>query len=239
MKLCRFLLTDQPEAARSGVFHDNRVYETDGNNAIGIHDLSKIKFLPPVGTPPSLRVFEPDGTYTYANPAGMLGAVDEFELPAGVTSLEVESRVGIVMRDHATRIELGEAVGMMIGLTNVMRFRVPGQSALDAPIAIGPFLHTIDEFPELESEAGNLPWRWELIVNQAQRFANEESLTLSPAQAVLAATRTNFVNPGDIIALPALASPGLAESSLGRSLEEGDTVQLGFERLGLLTVIIG
>lgn len=238
MKLCRFELLEAEGIARSGIFHENKVYETNGEKAIGIHDVSKVKFLPPVSKPPTIRSFRPDGTYEYLSNATLLGPLHTYTTPEGIGELEIEARVAAVVKDRGENVTQDEAHGFLLGFTNCIRFthRVDGLPQ-DLGIAIGPFLHTLEDFKEYD-EGGHAPisWRWEFIVGKEQRFANEEADSLEPLKAIELASRTNAVQSGDLLLLPPFSHPPLPETSLDRNILPGDDVAIGFERLGFLLI---
>lgn len=239
MKLCRFELTDDPGVTRSGIFFENRIYETHGEKAIGIHELSKIALLPPVGRPFNVRVFD-ENTYKYAQTSTILGPLSEFEIPSSVTDLTIQPRLAGVLHSAGEQIEASEATSFYIGVTNFVQFIGKDQSGnivSDLPFGIGPFLHSLDEFDLDDSkplELGSL--QWELIVNDRQIYASEETLRISFSELLPLATKTSMAEPGDLIVSEALPLPPLSELSLERFLRPGDVVQVNFAKLGVLTL---
>jgi hypothetical protein len=238
MKLCRFELLEAEGIARSGIFHESKVYETNGEKAIGIHDLSKVKFLPPVSKPPTIRAFREDGTYEYLSNATLLGPLHSYTMPPSIGEMEIEARVAAVVKDRGESVGPEEAHGFLLGFTNCIRFKhtVDGLPQ-DLGLAIGPFLHTLEDFKEYDEGAqAPISWRWELIVDKKQRYANEEAGALEPLKAIELASRTNAIQSGDLLLLPPLSHPPLLETSLERNVLPGDEVAIGFERLGFLLV---
>jgi 2-keto-4-pentenoate hydratase/2-oxohepta-3-ene-1,7-dioic acid hydratase in catechol pathway len=252
MKLCRFTLSHEPERVRSGVFYDNRVYETDGENAIGLHELGKVRLLAPLGQPPSWRAFdwvraggEDVLAYRYRNPVALTGPTAEVDAPAGSDDLGFELRLALVVGDRGERVEAEEAPGFVLGATLVLAFLagdmaeedasmgLPDTRSHDLPALIGPFLVTPDEVDSL----GGV-FRVEVSANGHVQSRTEAGLPLSPVEAVVAASRSLPVVQGDLLALPPFGLPSLASTHLGRSLRPGDTVVAAVEGLGALCATI-
>lgn len=252
MKLCRFTLSHEPERLRSGIYHDNRVYETDGENAIGLHELGKVRLLAPLGQPPSWRSFdfvnvngETQLTYRYRNPAALSDPIAEIDAPSGSLDLEPELRLAIVVGDRGERIEAEEAAGFVLGATLLMGFvaaevaeeeatmGLPDTRSHDLPALIGPFLVTPDE---IESLGGT--FKVELQVNGHAQCRIESRIAVTFADLLCTATRSLPVAPGDLIAMPAFDLPRLVTTGLGRALRPGDSVLATVEGLGALSAKI-
>lgn len=243
MKLCRFLLHDSPEVVRSGIFHENRVYETVGEQAAGIHSLSQVRFLSPIGRPPNIRLAQ-GASYEFSGTGNLLGPLDELVLPDAVEVLDIEIRVAAVIRDAGTEISLSEAPEFILGYTNFVRFvgRDSHDSLVHADIGsgIGPFLHTTEEFPELDAAPSvEFGWDWELKVNQESIHIGRDSLACKHVDLITRNTRTGTLSPGDLVVSEPLPMDPIRMSSLGRGLATGDQLQVSFARLGTLTLSIG
>ena len=168
MKLCRFELHADPGVPRSGIYHDGRFYETDGEQAAGIHDPGSIRMLPPIGTPPSLRLFDEardaNGqiflTYTFGNPARIQGPNSDIDASGTDESLDFDVRVAVLTQSDARRIEPQEAAKLVLGYGILVSFYEPEESerlvslgladapARDIGAMFGPFLCTPDELLE-------------------------------------------------------------------------------------------
>lgn len=252
MKLCRFTLSHEPERLRSGIYYDNRVYETDGENAIGLHELGKVRLLAPLGRPPSWRSFdlvnvsgEAQLTYRYRNPIALADPVSEIDAPSGSLDLEPELRLAIVVGDRGERIEPEEAAAFVLGATLLLGFvaadvaeeeatmGLPDTRSHDLPALIGPFVVTPDE---VQSMGGT--FKVELQVNGHTQCRIESPLAAGFAEVLGAATRSLPVAPGDLIALPAFELPRLVTTQLGRALRPGDSVLATVEDLGALSAKI-
>ncbi len=240
MQLCRFALRESPHEGRSGIFHENRIYETDGEKAIGVHDLSKIVLLPPVQLATSLRVFQDDQYYTYRNSANFAGALAQFEVPEGVVA--AEGRVVAILKDDGEQVDAEEAPSFILGYSLMLSLwmedladgeRRNGRApmlAYDLPFAIGPFL-TIPE-----GEPGEL-FKGPLILKVNGNPIAEAQITEPNFPQMLAACSTrNWLKASDFIAAPPIPCPPITATSLGRGLAPGDTVQFGSDALGLLTI---
>lgn len=215
MNLCRFALNESPTIVRSGVYHDGRLYETDGDKAIGIHDPGKFTFLCPVGNMPSLRLFDFDGgnlTYRYANPTGALGPHSELEVLASPGDSRLVLRVLAVLKDGGTYIDAAEAGQSLLAFTLMAQFvsQEPiGPKGWDSPMVVGPFLMTPDTFlgesaqPQTPSE-----WAFKLTVNG--ETALETKVMAVPFESMIEMASKNYaIQPGDCIASPPLPLDGL------------------------------
>lgn len=245
MQLCRFCLRDDVETIRSGLFHDQRVYETDGQNALGLHELSKVILLPPVAFIPAAKFFDvgPDGEliYSYRNAAILMGPLAEYDLPSTSKFLDIEARVGVVLKDQGEQIEVSEAAEFILGYTLVLSFRAEDlyqknpKSALwhDFPIAIGPFITT----PE------------DISISRDGRFESEYRIAVNGEEIQSGrhqhAPFTEFVSAGsqgipalatELIVGPAVDFGGLRNSSLNRPLRPGDSIQFSCGPIGILTI---
>ncbi len=221
MHLCRFTTQDEPEIARSGIFHDGRFYETDGERPVGVHEISKVLLLPPVQTIASFRAFTSNLAFTYRNSAVFGGALSELDSPAGEVTPDI--RIAALLRDEGDQIEAEEAEGFILGYSLCIGLRRGSET--DFPFALGPFL-TIPEATHAE-----------LLNKPITLNINGELSLQAPAQTpdfgrmIEVATRTNRATPSDLIAAPCL------EGNLPK-LNPGDTVQVVHDGLGTLTVKI-
>lgn len=221
MQLCRFALHEDPSTARSGIFHDGRFYETDGERPVGVHEISKILLLPPVQTIASFRAFTSDLAFTYRNSAVFGGALSELDAPAGEVTSDI--RIAALLRDEGEQIEAEEAEGFILGYCLCIGLRRGDET--DFPFALGPFL-TIPE--ATHAELLNKP----ISLNINGELALEvPAQTTDFGRMIEAAARTNRITPSDLIAAPCL------EGHLP-ALHPGDTVQVVHEGLGTLTVKI-
>ena len=232
MQLCRFVLREDPETVRSGIYHENRLFETDGEKPIGVHELSKIVLLAPIQHAPSLRVFDESLNYTSRNSAVFGGPLTEFDAPPG--TLGVEVRVAAILKDSGERVSVEEAADFILGYTLFLGLiaedRMNPILAADFPFAVGPFLNIPEAAPaELFKKPIQVKVNGEVIAEVAYPLPDFESM-------IECATETNRVLVADLIAGPRLPLPPMPSTPLGRGLQPGDNVQVVQENLGILTV---
>ncbi|MBV6457269.1 MAG: hypothetical protein HONBIEJF_00377 [Fimbriimonadaceae bacterium] len=220
MKLVRFDLTASPGQVRSGIYYDNRIYETNGNQPVGIHDLSKLTLLAPLGSPPSVRRFSPlaDGglAYEFLNPTILRGPLAEIDAPDFTRDLAPELSLGIIVSDAGEMIDETEAPGFILGFTVVAVLVAedlreeerklglgPGRSS-DIGIVVGPFLTTPDE---LDEEGGwqNRDWTATLRIGQGDTLATP--LTAPIIEMLITASRNAPLQAGEVLLTPPARLP--------------------------------
>jgi len=194
-----------PGIARAGLFHEGRYYETDGERALGIHDLSKLRLLPPISAPPSLRIFDEADEYRYANPAGIVGPLGDIEIPTSGSSLLATPAVAWVVKDEGRFVDEDEALGFVIGLSPCLVFSGEATGP-ERPLAIGPFLATIDDFPALE-----MPGAWgpkaTLKIGDSIAVETTGPLRIDIRSAIRRTSQALPLKPGDVLVLP-YSEPG-------------------------------
>lgn len=254
MKLVRFELVEAPGRARSGLIYEERVYETDGEKAIGIHELGKVRLFPPVGPVAGFRVFQSvaDGlTYHYRHPQ-VLGPLSEVEMPAEVDGLDFDAHVCAVLQDGGTQIDPTEAKGFVLGYTLALTFRIPsvqeedrarggeGTLGLDAGSVLGPYLVTPEDLTEftLPQDERVLSFGYEIRVNNDTVASGNVHLDPGIDRLLPLASRYSRVYPSEALAWPKLEKPELEFSELGRLLLPSDRVALTVDSLGTLVAKI-
>ncbi len=255
MKLCRFELLQSPGQARSGIFHDNRLYETDGTQAIGLHELSKVRLLAPTGQPPSIREFENIAgklRYTFANPSRTLGPLGEFDVPPGWNQTDVEIRIVITAKDSGQQIDSAEASDFILGCSVYLRFfdvaLLQEETALgvgagiskDAPAAMGPFITTPEELEAMASNKEKLEYQLPTTVsiNGIEIVKSHYSIAPGLSNMLVDTSRSATLNAGDLLAYPPFQKPLLRDTALGRQMQPGDSIQALIEPLGALVIKI-
>lgn len=253
MKLCRFELLQDPGVSRSGIFFDSRVYETDGENAIGVHDLGKIAFLAPIGRVGSIRRYALSGETLYSlygNPTTVLPSQSEVDVPPDALTLMPEVRIGAIIRDVGDRIGREEAGGFILGLAPTLGLvsteleaveraaGLPPSSSADFPLAVGPLLTTPDELEGKRDGTEEARYRLEvaLSVNGEEVAKTTWSMPVAFEDLVVAASRHVWVDPGDMLLSPPVPLPPLGETRLGRALRPSDTVLASVEELGAVVL---
>ncbi|MBX3110784.1 MAG: fumarylacetoacetate hydrolase family protein [Fimbriimonadaceae bacterium] len=261
MKLVRFELAGQPGLARSGIFHDNRVYETDGEKAVGIHDPGAYRLLAPIGQAAALRVFhtvtDSGGdrylTYGHRHPGLVHGPLSEIEMAPDVDGLDFDVHVAAVVQASGMAVEQGEASSFLLGYTLLVSFYVPGvveddvmrggtgAPGRDVGAAMGPFIVTPEEISEylVSGEQDVYAWPWEVRVEDEVLAGGVVETWPGFSPLVAQSTLVGSVVAGEVLAWPALPKPTLDESSLGRLLLPSERVTFNVEGLGSLVAKVG
>ena len=238
MKLCRFALADDPRP-RAGIFHDGKIYETDGEKALGVHAPDAVELLTPIGHAASLRLFESDGSFAYGNP-GAIGP-PEFDIlfpetDRGGCDVFLACVVGATERDCT----IAEADALILGYTTLLAFtagaETSGSKLYDPGYVLGPFVVTPDELEPrtFATERGRkLSLKTRLhLAGEIIAQGTTESLPLTFAEMIREASRGADLREGDIIAAGPL--PGLSLPDAERSLRDADVVIAVIESLGAL-----
>jgi fumarylacetoacetate (FAA) hydrolase len=244
VKLCRFSLADDPRP-RAGIFHDGKIYETDGEKAIGVHVPDSVQLLTPIGHAASLRIFDVSdpGVFKYGNPGAI--APPEYEILFPETDragCDVFLCAVIGSSDRETTH--AEADALILGYTILLAFSIGDsrQTAkrYDPGYVLGPFVVTPDELEPKASatERGlaltlktRLHLDGEIIAN-----GNTETLPMTFAEMIREASIGADVREGDIIAAGPLLGLSLPEAD--RTLRDGDAVVAVIESLGALAATV-
>jgi hypothetical protein len=174
-----------------------------------VYPLGAVRLRAPVLHPPSVRVFEDETTFAFANPAAVVGPDDAIASPAG--PLRLLPRLAAV-------VGAGAEIG---GLTGAVEWRAPSARPpkdRDFAFGLGPLVVTGDEVP-----AGSL----ELVV----RIDGEEPLRaqLEPfdwhGARDLAAAGTRLY-PGDLLVGPPATTVDAVDDAVA--------VELDFDGIGSL-----
>jgi len=220
MRLCMFHPLEQPmERGWVGRVDGDHVVQlaaqtlesffTGGGTARehAVYPLDGVRFLPPVLHPPSIRVFEDDTTFAFANPAAVVGpdAVIAADRP-----LSLAPRVAAVIGLDAA----------LAGFSVFGEWRRPGASVpkdRDFALALGPVVVT----PDALTANGSLGIR---VDGESRLDADLAPFDWSAARDLAAAgTR---LRPGDLLAGPAAA--------LVDSLAPGSEIEIEVESIGTL-----
>ena len=118
------------------------------------YPLADVVFRAPVLHPPSIRIFDAGGDFTFANPAAVCGPEDEVVLPTGVEAVEGQLRLAAV-------IGADSAIGGFTLLNEFHAPGLPGAKSRDFASPIGPGVVTPDEL----ATAGD----WEPLVEHVAR----------------------------------------------------------------------
>jgi 2-keto-4-pentenoate hydratase/2-oxohepta-3-ene-1,7-dioic acid hydratase in catechol pathway len=261
VKLCRFELKSNPGEIRSGLVYSGKIYETDGEESIAVHEADQVRPLSPVGRPPSLRIYRiADGRipttagdglplYFHGNPSAIYGPSQSIPRPQSIAHLDFEPYLIAIVGSDGVSVPLEMADSMILGYTlsillvsrDHQREEFEQRSgfgrSFDVGGAIGPVVTTPDDLDD--SVAAEIPARtYKLSVvtrlNGVEVGRGEiEDLPFSFAELLSTASESGPVRTGDLIAIGPIAQP--REPIF---LEPGDDVQVSVEHLGTLSVKI-
>ena len=147
------------------------------------YPLAEVTLLAPLAVPPSIRVFDADGRFEFANPAALVG-------PGAVISAP----------DAAIELDAGLAglVGLdaVVAVSPVARLRAPALAPpkdRDFGIVLGPWFTTLDEAPRTTSvqvtaggattkaTANEVDWEGARLFAEANTRLRVGDLLLAPA----------------------------------------------------------
>lgn len=261
MKLLRFELAAAPGYTRSGIVYGGKVYETDGANAIGVHEWQDVVPFIPTGQPPSYRVFRPRRIdepwlqdsenrplHSYLNPASLLAPSRALPKPPLVDKLGFEPQLAVVVAAAGLNVSVDEADGFALGITIANTFFDmdidaqereqhigPGRSR-DFATAVGPFLTTPEELDDIViDDSHGRRYKLEVIVRVNGDEVGREDLGALPhtlAELTAFASETCTLSPGDLIGYGPV---GIRKPI---TLVPNDEVQVTVERLGSLVTRI-
>ena len=262
MKLCRFELKSTPGEIRSGLVYSGKIYETDGEQSIAVHEAEDVRPLSPVGKPPSIRFFRmtdgrmptttEDGLplYFHGNGSSIYGPSQSIPKPPTVAHLDFEPYLIAVIGSDGFNIPvengddyiLGYTLALMVVSRDLMREEMDQRTGFgrsyDIGGVIGPVITTPDDLEESITE--EVPAR-KYGLSVVTRINSVESgrghlseLPFSFAQLVAAASDVGPVRSGDLLAIGPIAT-----SNEPVFLDSGDDVQVSVENLGTLSLKIG
>ena len=178
-----------------------------------VYPLAGVYLLAPVLRPPSIRIFEDQHSFAFANPAAIMGQNSEVEHRA------VDDWIRLNLYPRLAAIVGGN--GEIAGFTIFADWRAPELPApkdRDFAIGLGPIVVTLDE-------ALAVPEAIVRVSDDEVLRSRFEGFDWRAAQALAAEGTT--LSPGDVIAGPAL---GVVER-----IEPATVVELEVEGLGKLS----
>lgn len=256
VKLVRFQQLDAQPDPKAGFIHSGRIYETDGENPIAIHEPESVKLLPPV-QPPTVRLFDVSThmsgaqvfedadlvPFAYTNPYSLLGPNAILSIPD--YAIQLSYRVSLAAICHqGTRISVEEADSSIIGyslLLSVVARNVERRSysarAFDFGAAFGPALTTPDELEEnlISTENGDrysIPFIVKVNGIETAR-GTTATLPISMAQAITVASESCSIQSGDMVAIGPLHPDEQAP------LGPGDFISVSADKIGTLNLRLG
>jgi fumarylacetoacetate (FAA) hydrolase len=105
-----------------------------------VYALGDVVLRAPVLHPPTVRIFGPDGDFSFANSAAIYGPEAAVPLPAGVEQIESDLRIAAV-------IGAGGAIGGFTLMNDWVAPDLAGEKARDFGISLGPVVVTPEDFP--------------------------------------------------------------------------------------------
>jgi len=262
LKLCRFDIANRPGEPRTGVFHEGKIYETDGNSPVAIHDPAAVNFLAPIGRPPAVRLFEQFESspgeyilsYIFMNPGQLKGTDETLGFPPQVEELGIELRVAGVLQDGDQMIEPQEAERYLLGYTfmlcfvdNTLQESADKNPAIwteshDIGALLAPFVVTPEELGEylLRETKSGFQWVYSIYIN-GLTIAEKRSYSFDVEfyDLLQRASVRSPMSTGEVVAWPSLPIPDLESSELGRTLLPGDKIRVVIEGLGAINSRIG
>jgi 2-keto-4-pentenoate hydratase/2-oxohepta-3-ene-1,7-dioic acid hydratase in catechol pathway len=173
-------------------------------------------------------------------PGTVIGPGQSVRIPDGVTKVDYEIELGVVIGERASRVPRQHALDFVAGYTILndisareFQFDVsPPQTtfakSMDTFCPMGPCLTLWDEIPDPQSLS------MELRVNdEVMQQANTRDMIFSVAELIEYITRFITLHPGDVIATGTPAGVG-AFRNPPRWLQPGDRLRLEIERIGVL-----
>ena len=248
MKLCRFRIGEEP-GARTGIFHDGQIYETDGERALGTHRPGDVQLLAPVAHAPSVRRFDAFAVrngvprFEFGNPATIIGPEKEVRFPDDAAKMDFEIQIAAVIGTSESDLHPGEADDYILGFAILNSWNVRDADRQGTPKAwdfgasLGPFLVTPEELADkITSKVGGNQYdlNMKALVNgEVVASANLSAMQYSFGELIAEASRGARVNEGDVIASG--CAPGGSLLQLEKEfLKPGDDVTIVVERLGTL-----
>lgn len=212
---------------------EGKFYETDGVNAIAVHEPMDVRLLTPINRPGSVRFFDL-GTqeFVYGNPHAMFGPSESLPLDAGLEKVFVVPCIAVVIGGAGRLAGPRDADEMVLGITMVNSFRTndDGARALDLGFSVGPVITTPDEFDDsVTADAKGRRYRTSLTfrLNSVDSGTfNLADLAFNPAELISHASQSTALREGDLVAISVSEPIGL---------DRGDEFSVVGERLGALT----
>jgi hypothetical protein len=99
-----------------------------------VYPLAEVVFRAPVLHPPSVRIFDGEDDFRFANPAAIVAAYAEIAVPDAVPIERVAALIG-----------MDGAIGGFTPLLEWTAPQLPGEKSRDFALALGPLVTTPDE----------------------------------------------------------------------------------------------
>lgn len=168
----------------------------------------------------------------------LIGSGEEIVLPAAHPEyVDYEAELAVVIGRPAHRVSAEEALSHVAGAmpfndvsARDLQLQNPlwtSGKAIDTFAPCGPALVTLDEIPDIQGLGVRTRVNGELLQD-----GNTREQIFGVAESIAWLTRTMTLLPGDVIATGTPAGIGATK---GRFLRPGDVVEIGLDRLGVLS----
>jgi len=178
-----------------------------------VYPLDAVRFLAPVLHPPSIRVFDDETSFAFANPAAIVGPDAEIAVPGGSVAL---------LPRAAAVIGVDERIAGFTGFADWRRGPAPPPKDRDFALGLGPTLVTADE---LSGQPGIV-----VDVTGDERRGSPAGSDFDWERLRSLACEGTTLRPGDILAAPR----PLVLDPLPVPVE----VEIDFELIGTLRQIV-
>jgi 2-keto-4-pentenoate hydratase/2-oxohepta-3-ene-1,7-dioic acid hydratase in catechol pathway len=210
----------------------------------GLTFIGHIKgFHEKIGHPPHPSLLQVPG-YFKGTPHTVIGHEAEVPWPGYIQHMDYELELGYVIGRQGKNLRPENALEHLFGITIFNDFSARDRQTIEMPIAmgptkckdfaygIGPWITTIDEFPDLDRIA------MEVRVNGEVWGQGDSSNKLwTIAELVAWASLGELLVAGDVIGSGTMGGGSALE--LGRKLQPGDLVELTVEGVGTLRNRLG
>jgi 2-keto-4-pentenoate hydratase/2-oxohepta-3-ene-1,7-dioic acid hydratase in catechol pathway len=182
--------------------------------------------------------------FTKNSPTMTFGHGDTVPWPGYIKQMDYELELGYVIGRQGSSLRPEEAMSYVFGLTLYNDFSGRDLQGNELPIgmgstkskdfghAIGPWITTLDEFPDLDA----IPM--EVRVNGETWGRGDSGGKLwTPAELIAYVSLGERIEPGDVIGSGTMGGGSALE--LGRQLEPGDVVELEAGGIGVLRSVMG
>ncbi|RQT14858.1 fumarylacetoacetate hydrolase family protein [Burkholderia contaminans] len=182
--------------------------------------------------------------YTKNSPTTVIGHDAVVPWPGYINQMDYELELGYVIGRRGASVRPEDAMQYVFGLTLYNDFSGRDLQGNELPIgmgctkskdfahAIGPWITTLDEFPDLDA----IPM--EVRVNgETWARGNSGGKLWTPAELIAYVSLGERIEPGDVIGSGTMGHGSALE--LGRQLEPGDVVELEAVGIGVLRNVMG